>query len=697
MLLAVTPSASAQAAQDIHIGEELIAAATRTAKPIVVFHRPADCAGARGADRCERFAKTALHPSIGRRLRHMVFTTTIFDDRDIPHITVHDPGGRLVHRWHGIPDGARLADILNRVIDATPHLLEMHARAPADSQRSELEMALALITLGDRDRGIELLESIREDAPAETSQLAEVHLHVLASEATGLDGSLRRLEYLAREGASDAVRYETLMAIGEMLLGEEPAGAAVSFERALRFARRPAETSRAEEALRRSRNLPSAIAGLEDPDGIVFGRHAIAPEQPHPQTARVEYSLDGKLVGTATSPPFTASVDFGEVPDRHVLEIVSSNRKGDVIQRDVVVVNDRNDSPWIRIVSPVETTLSGPVDVDVMVRAGAGQEIERVTVEWNGRPVARFDSPPFRTTLTIPQGEQGYLRAELRLTDGTITEDVRIVNYADRPLQAGRHLVEVPAYLERTDPSAITLRENGETRPVNRIVPSHDSPLLIALLLDASASMNEHILDVQEAALQFVEKNLDSRDRVMVVPFRSSSRVLWPVSDRGRIERTILSLSSGGATVLHDAMIGALLAVRSTGSRRALVVLSDGIDNGSVFGLDVVEEVARRSGAPVYVLAFSDSGERARSSESGSMTQQKLLDFSRATGAKSFRLNSLDNLPEILEQIADDLRKQALVVYSPNPALPSWRAIEITEQGRPVRAPSGIYVTPESD
>lgn len=696
MILTITPSASAHA-QDTLIDQKLVAAATKTAKPIVVFHRPSDCTGARGTDRCARFAKTALHPSIGRRLRHMVFTTTIFENGDIPHVTVHDPGGRLVHRWHGIPDGARLADILNRVIDATPHLLEMHHRAPAEPHRSELEMALALITLGDRDRGIELLESIRENAPAETSQLAELHLQVLASEATGLDGSLRRLEYLAREGASDAVRFETSMAMGEMLLGDEPAGAAVWFERALRFARNPAETSRAKEALRSSSNLPSAIAGLEDPDGIVFGRHAIAPERPHPETARVEYSMDGNLIGTATSPPFTASVDFGEVPDRHVLEIVSSNTDGRVIERDVVVVNDRNDSPWIRIVSPVETTLSGPVGVDVVVRAGAGREIERVRIEWNGRSVAHFDSPPFRTTLTIPEGEQGYLRAELRLTDGTLTEDVRIVNYADQPLRAGRHLVEVPAYLEQSDRSAITLRENGETRPVDRIVPSQDSPLLIALLLDASASMNEHILDVQEAALQFVEKSLDSRDRVMVVPFRSSSRVLWPVSDRRRIEQTILSLSSGGATVLHDAMVGALLAVRSTGSRRALVVLSDGIDNGSVFGLNVVEEVARRSGAPVYVLAFSDSGERARSSESGSMTQKKLLDFSRATGARSFRLDSLDNLPRILEQIADDLRKQALVVYSPNPSLAPWRTIEITERGRPARAPSGVYVTPEPD
>jgi VWFA-related protein len=229
----------------------------------------------------------------------------------------------------------------------------------------------------------------------------------------------------------------------------------------------------------------------------------------------------------------------------------------------------------------------------------------------------------------------------------------------------------------------------------------------VALVLDSSFSMVPHLFDLQEAALRFVEKNLDARDETMVVGFGSSVDVLPPTRDRAAVERAVLALRAAGATPLHDALVQALLDLQVGGSRRALVVFSDGMDTSSVLRAQDVQEVARRVGVPIYVLSFIPPlpPEPARPGRTAVMTpsnaeivysaQRELATLSKRSGGKAFSLRSLEGLGEIWNEIGADLRKQSLVLFRTEPgAEDEWRTIEVSAKGGgTLRAPAGVYVT----
>lgn len=152
-------------------------------------------------------------------------------------------------------------------------------------------------------------------------------------------------------------------------------------------------------------------------------------------------------------------------------------------------------------------------------------------------------------------------------------------------------------------------------------------------------------------------------------------------------------------------MIIALLQIQSTGSRRALVVFSDGLDTSSVFSAGDVAEVARRSGVPVYVLCLAPaigpqgprSGRNAvmvpSAHEIVYLAQRSLKNLSRSSGGKAFDLQSLDELESIWGEIGEDLRRQSLVIYRTKPVGSEWRPLEVAlKGGGRLRAPSGVYV-----
>jgi hypothetical protein len=217
------------------------------------------------------------------------------------------------------------------------------------------------------------------------------------------------------------------------------------------------------------------------------------------------------------------------------------------------------------------------------------------------------------------------------------------------------------------------------------------------------------MLDLQEAAVRFVEEHVDPRDRIMLVPFDSQARVaLRPTNDAAAVIREILSLEAGGSTALHDAIITALLQLQTTGTRRALVVFSDGLDDSSVFASRDVTEVARRAGVPIYALAFVHPvppqvqvpGSRLRPDPASveiAVARRRLVDLSWSSGGLAFELRSLAKLQSHWDAIGSDLSRQSLVVYRAAESGPEWRPLELSlpRKGR-VRAPEGAWVIAKS-
>jgi VWFA-related protein len=422
------------------------------------------------------------------------------------------------------------------------------------------------------------------------------------------------------------------------------------------------------------------------------------------ETARVEVRLDDRLVAVGKKAPFAVSVDFGRVPKPRLLRVTALSAKGVTLRDTSIRVNDRVDAFSVDIVEPSSPVLSGNVTVTVAVKVPQGRQVRSVVIEWNGTRVARLDAPPYVGAVTIRPDEQGVLRAAATLDDGAELEDVLLVNSGSMTLESDVQLVEVPVYSEGSEPLArerLKVREDGKDRTVDRVVPASEAPLLVALLIDASWSMTENMLDVQEAAIRFVEKHTTPRDRVMVIGFDTKLRILWPTGDRSRIERAILSIQAQGYTSLNDALLNALLQLQAPGWRRALVVFSDGLDNTSSFTAGDVSDVAKRSGVPIYVMSLRPAppvGAPRLAMQSARWVfaaRTELMKIAWNSGGKAFDLTSLQGLAAIWDEVGDDLGKQSLVVYHPASGAREWRAIEVFDGTKRLRAPSGIAVASE--
>ncbi|MBI2213280.1 MAG: VWA domain-containing protein [Acidobacteria bacterium] len=685
--------------------DETVARAMAEAKPIVTFAHFPECPN---GSACEAFIKLAGHPASQRRLAGVIFGTRVLDDgEEDASVAVHGPDGTRLIRWTGIPDALEFSKMLSSIEEAVPHIVTSYrASLTGSTPEATRESALALLAFGYELRARPILESMRDSDDAENRQLAAIWLERLDALRAKRLPAEALLEELARDGSSQRVRFEALMATGEVRLATGRIDdAVVSFSQAFELSSDPSrERQLAYDARLRAEQAASPLRGLGGSGAVVTGRRTFWPRSVPSHTARVEYRLDGRLIATSTTAPFAASFGFGRLPRRHELRVTARDKHGASLRVTSVVVNDRVDAFSVRIVEPSSATLSGTVDVVVAVSVPHGLRVDRVVVEWNGERVAKLHAPPYHARVTIKPQEQGVLRAAVGLEDGTELEDVRLINAESMTLESDVHIVEVPVY--SGDGSALrretlTIKENGQSRPVDRVIQPSDAPLLIALVIDASFSMTENMLDVQEAAIRFVEQNIEDEDRVMVIGFDTQVRILWPTRDRSLIQRAILSIEARGYTSLNDAMLTALLQLQAPGWRRAMVVFSDGLDNASKFTAGDVTDVARRSGVPIYVLSLRPAppvgvpGLAKKSAHWIFAARTELMRIAGSTGGKAWDMTSLARLESIWNEIGDDLQRQYLVAYQPASSEKEWRSIEILDGGKRLRAPSGLAVAPE--
>ncbi|MFZ2490454.1 MAG: VWA domain-containing protein, partial [Thermoanaerobaculia bacterium] len=452
----------------------------------------------------------------------------------------------------------------------------------------------------------------------------------------------------------------------------------------------------------------SPFVGIGEHAGVVIGRRTLKPREVPKTATSGELNLNGRVVARGLRPPFITTIDFGRVPKRQVVQFTSLDPRGRVLTRATTVVNERRDAFDVRIVEPAETWTSGRVRVTATATVPGGRQIDEVAIEWRGSTAARLVTPPYTTEIEVAPQEEGLLRVVLRLDDGSEVEDARILNAGAMTMSSEVHLVEIPVHVEGPVPAAadIVLREDGKRRAVERVVTAKDAPLRIALLLDTSLSMTDHLLDLQESAARFVERNLVPSDRATLIAFGGSESVLWPTSDRQKIIRTILSLQPRGGTALYSAIVSAFFNLQSAGCRRAVVLFTDGADTGSTFSVAEVEEVARRMAVPLYVLAFTQSpsgftphrGVRGAASYESSTFQRSegrraLQRIARDSGGKLFELQSLRDVDAIWNAIAKELRQQSLVVFRASESGGSWRALDVRSPRTVMRAPQGIYVS----
>ncbi|HTF42282.1 MAG TPA: VWA domain-containing protein [Terriglobales bacterium] len=258
--------------------------------------------------------------------------------------------------------------------------------------------------------------------------------------------------------------------------------------------------------------------------------------------------------------------------------------------------------------------------------------------------------------------------------------------------------------------------EDGKPQTIKYFAAESNLPLTLGILIDASGSQ-ARVLDMEkEVGGSFLGQILTEKDMAFVLSFDVNVDLLQDFT--GSVSRLKSALNSakintgggGGSipgmgggpvptstvakgTLLYDAVyLASHDELGQQVGRKAMILLTDGEDQGSQLKLKDAVEAAQKSDSIVYVLLCADRGFYGFGGYSGEGEMKKLT---QETGGRVIQVgNKMDKLRDAFDQIAHELRSQYNIGYVPvNSAKDgTFRKVEIRPQGDyKVQARSGYY------
>lgn len=184
----------------------------------------------------------------------------------------------------------------------------------------------------------------------------------------------------------------------------------------------------------------------------------------------------------------------------------------------------------------------------------------------------------------------------------------------DDALRIEATLVNVPVIVSDRDGRFIpglkrndfTLYDNGVKQDIESF-DAAEAPLNIAILIDTSRSTIPVLDDIKNAAKKFL-KELRPNDRATVIAFDNDVRELCPLTgDRKQLERAVESARIGDdwGTLLNDAVAFIIKnRFKTVTGRKAIIILTDGDDHGSIVTTDQMLDTATESEALIYPIFY---------------------------------------------------------------------------------------------
>ncbi len=282
----------------------------------------------------------------------------------------------------------------------------------------------------------------------------------------------------------------------------------------------------------------------------------------------------------------------------------------------------------------------------------------------------------------------------------TFTTGVKVVNV----LATVRN--KKGAFVRDLGQDDFSVAENGRPQTIRYFSRQTDLPLTLGLMIDTSMSQKRVMEAERIASYTFLEQVLrEKKDQVFIMQFDLS-----PIL-RQELTSSFLKLSealqrvdtpnindlrsqTGGGTMLYDALVKACREIMApqTG-RKALIVLTDGVDTGSEKTLADTIEAAQKADTLIYAILFSDEG--FYGGFGGGDGRGVLSRMSRETGGGFFEVSKRQSLDDIYTQLQEELRSQYNIGYvSDQPAsISEFRKIQLTtrQKGLTVQARSRYW------
>jgi len=230
-----------------------------------------------------------------------------------------------------------------------------------------------------------------------------------------------------------------------------------------------------------------------------------------------------------------------------------------------------------------------------------------------------------------------------------------------------------------------TVLEDGKPQTIKYFTRETDLPLTIGLLIDVSASQR-NLLDIERrAAHQFFSQVLRKKDEAFLISFGEESELLQDYTNSPKLLQAGLSqlqINSGASgigpgpvptistprgTVLYDAVyLAAHEKLRTEVGRKVIVLITDGIDQGSKLKIEEAVEAAQKSDAVVYSIDYADPS--AYGPFSFGVSDSALQKMSGETGGRVFKVDRKHSLDDAFKELQDEMRSQYAIAYtSTNP------------------------------
>jgi VWFA-related protein len=299
-----------------------------------------------------------------------------------------------------------------------------------------------------------------------------------------------------------------------------------------------------------------------------------------------------------------------------------------------------------------------------------------------------------------------------------------------------------------------TLSEDGRPQTLKYFARETDLPLTLGMLVDTSMSQRRVLSEERDASESFLAQVLrEEQDKAFVIHFDKEVELSQDLTaSHEQLRNALESLETpqftrtsngggsggpgpgqgrgsgrhGGGTLLYDAVfLASDEMMKKQPGRKALIVLSDGVDQGSRESLEAAIESAQRANTIVYSILFKDDeaygggggfgrtgigipgmggpgmgrggmggGRGGRRFPEEHANGKKVLErISRETGGRMFQVSKKEPVNQIYSQIQEELRNQYSLGYTPNPVGPGYHKIEVaaTKKDLVVQARDGYY------
>ncbi len=329
--------------------------------------------------------------------------------------------------------------------------------------------------------------------------------------------------------------------------------------------------------------------------------------------------------------------------------------------------------------------------------------------------------------------------------DSTFSTDVKVVNVL-ATVRNGKG--EIVRDLTKDD---FTVEEDSHPETIRYFSKETDLPLTLGLLVDVSPSQRRVLGEERKASTAFLNQVLrEDKDRGFLIQFEREVELVKDLtSSRKDLESGVNSVDApelkrpgddpgsrtggggypggnpaggrrggrGGGTSLYDAVyLASDEVLKKQPGRKAVIVLSDGVDTASKISLTSAIESAERADTLVYSILFADDQQsrgggftptfggggmgrggghgRSRMPQESRPDGKKILErLSKETGGTFFEVSKKHPLDDIFKQIDEELRSQYSLGYTPEAGGSGYRKIHVAvkPKGLVVQARDGYY------